>query len=70
MKITHSVVAGGHYITLHLTGRELTIRTENGTDDELQSLADDMAREAHAKLHRARLYTEAAASMRETAQAR
>lgn len=65
MRITHCVVAQGHYITIHLASRELTIRTETGEAEELRALADDMSREAHAKLARARIYAEAAAQMAE-----
>jgi len=48
MKITHTVVATGHYINIHKGTQELTIRTEHGTAQELLDEAREMLTKAPA----------------------
>ena len=60
MKITHTVVATGHYINIHTGTQELTIRTEHGTAQELLDEAREMLTKARRLLRSVNIIATAA----------
>lgn len=63
MKITHLIVSSGHYINITDHIGEMSIRTQNGTPEELQDHARELEEKAARLLRDAtRLRTAAATS--------
>jgi len=46
MKITHLIVSGGHYVTITDHIGEYSVRTQNGTPEELQDHARELEEKA------------------------